>query len=191
MKCSRLHVGACLVAFLTMGSAVSPTEQPVLPIEDQIPLFVKILSYDKNLPMRGNDIVIGVVYQPRSPASTRTADAALTGINASSYSIQGRSIRAVPLPLDDPVHLGQAILQHQVDVLYVAPLRPTSAYEIAAISRHHRLLTLTGTPSYVRSGLSVSATVEDDTPTILINLRASREEGAMFHSLLLKLAKVI
>ena len=46
-------------------------------------------------------------------------------------------------------------------------------------------------PGYVEAGLSVGLDIERDRPQIVVNLEASRAEGADFGAQLLKLARVL
>ena len=161
-----------------------------LPVKDQMPLFLKILSYDKNLPERGNEVVIGVVYQERYRHSLRAKNE-LVAVMQQFGALSGRPIRLVPLAIDEKTSPAAVLADPRINVFYVSPLRAFDIERITAVSRAQEIVTLTGVPSYLEEGLSVSLDVKGGRPQILINLPASEAEGADFHSQLLKVARVI
>ncbi|MCK4591646.1 MAG: YfiR family protein, partial [Candidatus Latescibacteria bacterium] len=84
-----------------------------------------------------------------------------------------------------------AVSRNNIDILYVAPLRALGVKTITGVSRAKRILTLTGVPDYVESGLAVGIGIKGEKPRVIINSPAAKAEGADFSSQLLKLAKVI
>lgn len=167
----------------------SHVEEMPLPVKDQMPLFLKILSYDKNLPHRGDEIVIGVMYQERFRSSILAKDEVME-VMQSFEAVSGRSIRLVPLAIDENTALDERLDDPAINVFYVAPLRAFDLQKLTDVSRTREIITLTGVPAYLDAGLSVSLDVKGGKPLILINLPASEAEGADFHSQLLKFAQV-
>ena len=165
-------------------------QQMPLPVKDQMPLFLKILSYDKNLPQRGDEIVIGVLYQQRYRHSLLAKDE-LVAVMKQFKAVSGRPVRLVPLAIDEETSLAAVLDDPRINVFYVSPLRAFDIEAITEVSRDREIVTLTGIPSYLDAGLSVSLDVKGGKPQILINLPASEAEGADFHSQLLKVAKVM
>ncbi len=165
-------------------------QQMPLPVKDQMPLFLKILSYDKNLPQRGEEIVLGVLYQERYRASLLAKEEVFT-VMESFETVSGRPIRLVPVALDAAGDLNTRLSEAGVNIIYVAPVRAFNLEQITNVSQAGTMLTLTGVPTYLSEGLSVSLDVKGGKPLILINLPTSEAEGAKFHSQLLKLAQVI
>ena len=101
------------------------------------------------------------------------------------------SIRAVPVDLDSQPDLEAALAGSKVDLMYIAPLRAMNLKVITALSRAKKVLTLTGVPDYAEKGVAVGVGLKGESPEIIINLPAAREEGSDFSSSLLKLARVI
>ena len=165
-------------------------QQMPLPVKDQMPLFLKILSYDKNLPERGDEIVIGVLYQERFRQSLLAKEELMT-VMKQFKAVSGHPIRLVPLPLDERTSLAAMLDDPRINVFYVSPLRAFDIEAITDVSRDRAIVTLTGMPAYLDAGLSVSLDVKGGKPQILINLPASEAEGVDFHSQLLKVAKVM
>lgn len=171
---------------------LSAEQDMAVPLDVQYPLFLKILTFDRNLQMRaGEELVIGVVYQPRVRASWLAKDALMKLIDTSSIQAKNLPVRGVPIEARSPEHLARAIEIHRVDVLYVGPLRAVAIKDVTSVSRPRHVITLTGMPRYVDDGLAVGIGLAQERPEILVNLAAARAEGADFKAQFLKLARII
>lgn len=174
------------------ASAVAAQER-VAPIEIQHALFVKILALDRDLTARvGEELVIGVVYQPEIRASWAAKDDFMRAMAMSSvHRIRGIPVRGVPVEIGSLEDLARDVERHRIDVLYVGPMHALDVSRIAALARALDINTLTGIPAYVGSGLAVGICLQGKKPEILINLEAARAEGARFNAQLLRLARVV
>jgi hypothetical protein len=181
---------ALLGLAMTAGPAAGQEMQ--VPAELQARLFVKILSYDRNLEARaGKDVTVGILVQRRYRASLESAEQMAAAIRALPRPSASES-RLHPVLVDAELEgLAERLEKAEVEVLYVTPLRAMSAAEVAKLTRPRAIRTLTGVPAYVREGLCVGVAVRDDRPEIIVNLPASRAEGAELSSQLLNLARVI
>lgn len=168
-------------------------EEMIVPVKLQLALFFKILSYDRNLKARvGNEIVIGIVYERDFRKSLRVKEELVNLLNnASAKKLQGIPIQYVSIEISDKTDLTSIISQNHVDILYISPVHGAAIRKIRAASRAKQILTLTGVPDYVESGVAVGIGIKGSKPLIIINLPASKAQGADFTSQLLKLAKVI
>ena len=183
---------ALLLMLLCSGSTTGQDDVPV-PVKVQYPLFLKIMSLDRELPTRvGDELVIGVVYQPQIRESWRIKDDFMEVVRKSKIrTIKDIPVRCVPIPLESTGSLESMIAEQSVDVLYVGPLRAIDIDGIAQVTRARHIATLTGVPEYVEEGLAVGIELVQDQPGILINLKAARAEGTQFNTQLLRLARVI
>jgi len=192
---SRIRLnGFVLAVYLSfVGVNFSSAQEMPVPVDVQYPLLLKILTFDKNLKARvGNEIVCGIVYQKKFRTSLNVKDELLRVIDSLALrQIDGIPVRYIAIDVGDDFILENAILENNVNVLYIAPVRALDIGKITAISRSKRLLTLTGVPEYVESGLSVAIAARGEKPQIMINLNAAKAEGSDFSSQLLKLAKII
>jgi hypothetical protein len=184
-----------VIILLLWSSILSPQEIAV-PVRIQVPLFLRILSFDRQLKQHaGNEIVIGVVYQAKFRKSLNVKEEFRRVIEKSSVDrVEGTPLRCLPINLDeasDPADPASVIARTDVDILYVAPLRAVAIEAITAFSRENKKTTLTGVAEYVEAGLSVGIGAKGEEPLIIVNLSAARQEGADFSSQLLRLAKVI
>ena len=175
-----------------LWTATSQAQETAVPVEVQFPLFLKILTFDRNLKARvGDEIVIGIVHQSRFRTSLNVKDDFVDVMNRSPIKkVKDIPVRQVPIDIDKS-NLGKAISKNKVDILYITPVRALGMEKIAGVSRARKVITLTGIPDYIKSGLAVGIGVKGGKPWIIINLPAAKAEGANFSSRLLILAKVI
>jgi hypothetical protein len=163
-----------------------------VPVAVQLPLFLKVMSFDRQLRARGSGagtLVIAIAYQSGYRASADAMTEA--GQSASAvHEIAGMpvSVLAIDLDRDD---LGAAMTRNQVTLLYVAPLRGIDVKQLASATRAAHVTTLTGVVHYVELGLAVGVRLRGDRPRIVVNLAAARLEGAELAAELLKLADVL
>ncbi|NIM18222.1 MAG: DUF4154 domain-containing protein [Candidatus Aminicenantes bacterium] len=188
-----------LIMFLLLpvfpgGRAAAPfPEEMETPVDIHIPLFLKILSFDRNLKERvGDEIVMGIVYQQRFRKSLNIKNQVEDYLSRlSTHHIDDVPFRYISIPLGSLSELKTTLEKSKVDIIYITPLRAVSLESLASISRSLGLTSLTGVPRYCESGISVSIGSKGGNPLIIINLSAAQSEGADFSSRLLKLAKVI
>jgi len=169
------------------------TQVMEVPLEQQIPLLLKTLSFDRGLRSRvGGHLVLGIVYQQRVRSSLQVKDRVVEifGETASRW-IDSVTVQCVSIDLNDPDDVAAAVRMRHVNLLYVAPLRASDMDAFVASTRSMRVLTLTGVPEYVEDGLAVGIGSRGEKPCILINLASARLAGADFDSHLLNLARVI
>lgn len=178
------------VVFL-LGAAVAPQEMPV-PVEVQVPLLVKVLGFERTLAMRhGSEVVIAIAYQPDFRASRLAMEGVIETARKGRFSVHGRTIRWVPVPVQDSAQLGAAIADRRAAVVYFAPLRAVDVRSLARVAADGHVVSVTGVPQYVREGVSVGIDERGGRPRILVHLTAARAAGADFAAPLLQLADVL
>jgi hypothetical protein len=184
---------AGLVA-LSAGRAAAQ-DTPV-PVDVQVRIMVKILNFDRKLSERLNGrLTVGVLYQGRYRTSANVGGEVCRTLlelpRATLGSLETLQISCVPIDLDETPDLAAALRRERVQVLYVSPLRAFRLEDVAAVSRAGGITTLTGVPRYVETGLAIGVDMKGDRPEIVINLAASRAEGADLNAQLLKLARLV
>ena len=187
----RWRPGLIALLFVFAWVAAPLAQEMAVPVEVQVPLFLKLLRFERQLQSRAADdtLVIAVVYQQRFRASLEVKDAFAAAAKAEA----DRPLRCAPLDLDGRQDLAGALVASRARVMYLCPLRAADLKGITAIAREHRLLTLTGVPDYVGTGVAVGIDSKGQKPLLLIALPAARAAGAEFSSrvLSLKMVKVI
>jgi hypothetical protein len=168
-------------------------QDQLLPVDIQVPLFLKVMSFDRHLKTwTGDTIIVGVIYQGKVRESADFKDEFLQELGRSAIKdIGGTAVRCVPVDIDTGQPFAEAIKQSNVNILYVAPLRSASIQSITEVSRNQHLPTFTGVPDYVESGLAVGVIPNGRKSLIIINMPATRAEGIDFSTQFLRMAKVI
>ena len=184
---------ALLAATFVLAASTTVAEEEMAPAKVQYALFMKILTLDRELTSRvGEELVIGVLYQPQVRESWLAKDDFMRVMKTSSIrNVRGIPVRCVPIAVGNLSKLDRHAEQHHVDAFYVGPLRTIDIGELAFIARKRHVSTLSGIPGYVENGLAVGVGLKGRKPEILINLEAARAEGADFNAQLLRLARVV
>jgi hypothetical protein len=177
-------------ALLSIGASTTVHAQEMeLPVAVQLPLFLKVMSFDRQLVSRGGGtLVLAIAYQSGNRAS---ADAKQEAWRAGSnvHEIGGMPLTIVAIDLDRE-DLGAALTHGRVTLLYLAPVQGVDVGGLAGVARAAHVTTLTGVLRYVELGLAVGVRLRGDRPRLVVNLAAARLEGADLGSELLKLAEV-
>lgn len=197
-RAGRCKVAACLaigIAALGSGAGRPVTAQEMdVPVDVQIPLLYKILTFDRNLGARmvGDGIVIAIIYQEGFRASVTARDQVLEAVRRiGESSISGQPVHWVSLELTEVADLEAAFAKNRVDVIYVAPLRSVGLDRIATAARGKQVTSFTGVPEFVDRGIAVGVGLQRERAQIIVNLSAARAEGAEFGSQLLNLARIV
>ena len=164
-----------------------------LPSDRQVLILSRALAYDSNLKSRaGDDLVVGVLgkagHGPSEDAASTMARAFRSLI---SVKVQGLPVRTVQLAYTTAGALASALEARGVDVLYLVPGLEDELPAIAELTRRRHVVTMGSRQEQVARGLSLGVFAVEGKPTIVVNLAASKAEGASFGSDLLRLAKVI
>ncbi|MDA1190388.1 MAG: YfiR family protein [Candidatus Poribacteria bacterium] len=187
----RRLIAALMSAVLLTTTLVA--QEMVVPTSAQAVLFAKILTFDRELKTRSKkELVVGILYQSWYRPSLVAKDEFQEAF--SKPAIQetiNLPIRFVPISLTEETDITAAITNSKANVLYIAPLRAVDLKRVIAVTRKIKCLTITGVPQYVDSGVTVGLDVKGEKPLIVVNVTSAKEEGADFHSQLLKLAKIV
>jgi hypothetical protein len=188
-----LIAGLLLEVLAALAPRALAAQEVAVPVAIQVPILVKILNFDRNLPGRAGDrLVVGVLFQSRYRTSANVADEVCRTLQVLPAGALGAlGISCVAIDLDASSALDSALKRNRVQVLYVSPLRAVSLGDVTVVSRAAGITTLTGVPRYVETGLAIGLDMKGERPEIVINLAASRAEGADLTAHLLKLARVV
>ncbi len=190
---NTLIVGLPLAVALCWPNA-APAQQSEISLDVQVPMLVKVLTFDRKLSFRtGTELKVGIVYQSSYPESREVKDRAvqLFGDKEKDYALGGFSCNTMPIDVDGKTDIGTVIADNQVDMLFVAPLKGVDVRELARISNQERILSTTSVPDYVQDGIGVGIGRLGGRPRVLINLASARAAGADFSAGLLRMATVI
>lgn len=181
------------LAWSVVCAATAQAVEPGVPVEVQLPLLLKVLSYDRRLePPAPDETLIAVIYQRLYPASADCMDEVMAVARRFGLrTVHGVPFRLVAFDLDGQGLEGLA--RQGFRAVLVAPLRGFDVAQISRLTRERGWLSLVTVPEYVDQGLSVGVDRLGDRPVILINLQAARAEGTAFSSrfLSLRVVKVV
>ena len=181
----RWNGSLATLGLLLVGAAPCLAQDMPVPVDVQVPLLAKILSFDEARAPTSGPLVLAVVYQSRNRISAGTA----ADVMARLAELEG--FRVVAVDLDETPDLAAELQRDGAQALYVAPLRAVAPERLALVSRERQVVTLTGVPGYVAEGLAVGIELSGERPHLVINLAAARAEGARFSAQLLKLARLV
>jgi hypothetical protein len=185
-----VFVRRILLCTTLLTPRAASTQEMDVPVAVQIPLFLKVISFDRQLRARGQtDFVVAVAYQSGNRASTAARDEVSRWLKAERPTVLGLPVRVVTIDLDHE-SLADCLKADQASLLYIAPLRAIDVGTLAAMAVTAGVTTVTGVPDYVGLGVAVGVRLQRDRPKILINLQGARLQGADFAAELLKLADV-
>jgi len=182
-----------------LGLAVAVLGMPRLAGADAVPaknqalLLLRILAYDHNLPNRidNKTVTIVVVSKGGNTDSEDTASELVAVIRelAKSTTVANNAINVVRLAYTDKTFDAE-ITKLKAAELYVSPGLGDAIVNIAGVTQQRKLLTFTGSADYVVT-LAVGFSLYEGKPTILVNIPASRAEGADLDPALLRVAKIV
>jgi hypothetical protein len=189
MRTSCLLAAAAFLLFA--GSAAA--EQMALAAEQQVPLILKVLTYDRQFEARtkGTEVAIGIVYDPADRDSAKATDE----ISSTLFKWSGKTVKKLPIKYFTIEYVShdqveKFVKQKNINVIYVAPGNSKNLASLTKMSQALGITSVTGVPDYVRKGVAVGIGVVQDRPQVLINLTSSKSEGSDFDASLLRLATV-
>jgi hypothetical protein len=178
------------VAVLLQSSTVWASD---LPVGYQAVFLLRVLAYDRNLKTRTPDAAsVLLVYQAGDDSSESTKNE-LTGELtklAKDLRVVDLSIRVSSVAYTNPDDLDAAIGRIRPSALYLCPGLDSAVIMISTVSRRRSVLSFTGVEPWVRQGISIGLVARGAKPAVLVNLPASKAEGADLDPALLRLAEI-
>lgn len=164
-----------------------------LPIAYQIPLLMKLVTYEFNLMGKTQPMItIGVLYRPEDAGSLNCYQSFESQFKQrKDLAIRGHQLSLIGIPLHSEDTLRLPPGHPDVDILYVAPGNEDRITAISRWTREMKSLSVTGSEASVEQGLSVALISRGAKEGITINLPASLEEGREWNVNVLQVARVI
>jgi hypothetical protein len=182
-----LVLAACLGMPLSLGAEV-----PVPP-KLQAAILSRVLAYDRTFKARaGGAVRIGIVAKAgdkESASSQAQMIKAFQGVDPPT--IQGLPVTVSGHAYSDPAALVQWIETEQINALYVTDGLSGAQEAIGLACAQKKIVSMTGTKSFVEKALAIGVTLKSETPKILVNLKAAELAGMSLDPKLLQLAEVI
>jgi hypothetical protein len=190
-----MRVVLALISVLaTLLSFPSPAGASDLPVTDQAVFLLRVLAYDRNLKMRTPEAATILLAYQAGNAPSEAAKNELTGeINrlAKDWRVADLSIRVTPIAYTSLDDLDASLGRTKASALFVCPGLDSSVAIISTVTRRRSVLTFTGVESWARQSLAIGLVARGEKPTVVINLAASKAEGADLDPALLRIAEVM
>jgi hypothetical protein len=194
-RARRATTGAILAvaSILFCGPKSAWPEDMPVPVDDQIPLLMKILTFDMNFGTKFDaELIIGIVYSPNDSLSSRVAMDFTEALNRlAGKTLKRLPIRHVLLPYRSEAELADLVRANGVNLFYIVPGNAANLEGVLRTSQAIGITSATGVPEYVEKGVAVGIGLTPNRKArILINLPASRSEGVSFEASFLRMATV-
>jgi hypothetical protein len=185
--------GLCLPLAAWAGPPDAAAAFEMVPAPRQALILMRALAYDEDLHVRaGGTINVAVVFKRGSVDSEAMAARMVRAFAALAVTeVAGLPVAASSVAYGGPESLRKAVATGGIDAIYVCDGLESEIAAVAEISRQAKALTLGSRAEYVRAGLSLGVFGGGGKTVILLNLPASRQEGAKFAADLLRLATVL
>jgi hypothetical protein len=165
-----------------------------VPAKNQALLMFRILAYDRNLASRidNKTVTIAIVYKAGNAGSEDVSSELVSSISdlAKSTTIVNNAIRVLRIAYADKT-FDADLAKAKASTLYVASGLGDNIAAITASSRARKLLSFGGNEDDVAAGVAVGFALVGDKASILVNVPASRAEGADLDSALLRVARIV
>ncbi len=191
-KLGRGLVLGIVVLTLLMSGGDSAYSQ-IVPETKQVPIFFKLLTYDRSIWEAPNPrLKIGILHRRNHEASQDNLEAIVEALGQSSKkTINNVEFSYLVISWSDEVELDEILNQANVDILYVTSGHDEMIDNIVNHTRRQKILTLSGSRDVVEAGLSVGLDLVDGRPQIEVNLSALEAEGHRLDYRVLRLCRVV
>jgi hypothetical protein len=193
MERQWLYRGFQFLTVLIMGmmmGGVARAQILEVPIDVQVPLFLKATTYDRafagKLSPTGT-MRVGICYQEKNRISAKEMEelkAALTGPNP------GFKIEIVPMAIADGEDVSKRKEWGKLSAIYITSMRGFDVATLLAKAQETKVLSVCTNPSLAQKGVTMSFELVASRPKFVINRNSAAAEGCDFSSQLLKLATI-
>jgi hypothetical protein len=173
---------------LLLVSILALQPSPTVPLDVQLPAFLKALSFDRNLAVTEGSLGIGIVFDPADAASAGAKDR-LVAIHRelTRLRVKGREVRLVPIAYEAEGTLGEAGMK----VLLLAPLSPARLGSVVREAQDANFLTFATDVAHVERGVAMGMEMDGGRPRFVVNLEAAVDGGASFEASFLNLCRIV
>lgn len=179
----RKWLPALPVVLLTLLPVIS-VEAMDIPLDLQIQIFLKIMTYDRAISLgKGEPFRVGIVSLGNE-GEKRLLEVQKS---LSDKTIMGAPIVAIPIKSDfNPPDL----FSQPPHILILFPLADEKLLKVLNYAKAQKILTFGTEPDFLRYDIGVVLTLEEGKPLINLNLSLAKQAGADFHANFLKLCRI-
>lgn len=193
MRCAGMprNWKVSLLALLLMAGVSFGAESPV-PIDRQVVVLLKALSYDRNLEKRsGERVNIAVLYKDGEGAEAEAHELAEAFDKAGKDGIKGLPVTTQVVAFKSVEELLKQIETHGFNTLYIHPSLTFALSSVQQVTRSRKILSLSGTRKLVEQGLALGVYLDRGVPRLVMNARAGLVEGLVLDPAIILVATVI
>jgi YfiR/HmsC-like len=189
--------GQSLVALLgvlaSLGGALRIEAETPVPPKLQVAILSRMLAYDRTFKARAGAVVkIGILSKAGDKGSVEDQTEMVKAFKVMDPpTIQGLPVTATGHSYNDPAALAEWIATEQINAIYVTSALSVQVDAIGLVCAQKKIVSMTGTRSFVEKALAVGVIVKGENPKIVVNLKNAEAVGMSLDSKLLQLAEVI
>jgi hypothetical protein len=179
----------CVLALAGLAAAAQS-----VPADQRMKILLRVLAYDRNLETRadGGRLVVAVLFDPANGSSAAEKSEVVSALGAvSRLTVKGLAMDVFAVPWSGPASLADALKKRRTGAIYVCGGLEGAAADVSRVARESRVATMSASRALSEKGLAVAAVLRDGKGQILVNLKASKDEGMDLDAALLRLAEVI
>jgi hypothetical protein len=152
-----------------------------------------LLTYDANLKGRaGGKLTIAVLYDGKDATSAARGTELLNALkNLELIKILDLPVETFGLAVTNDLELEKAVKSRGIGAFVVGEGLAKRYEAIKKVSEKAKLITVGTSSAQVRAGMVIAVYLEQGKSKILVNLRASKNQGVAFSPDLLGLSEVI
>jgi hypothetical protein len=165
-------------------------EENIIPMNIQIPIFLKILTFEKKISEK-KEVNILIVHQSKYTESLTFAEETMQIIqNSDSKLFAGIKFYPKYVNIDNTSDISNYLSPDKPNVIIMMPVRAINLTSISKQCNQKKILSLVTVSDYLDSDFSVAIKERRNKPEIWVNLNSVKNEGALLNSQLLKLVKI-
>ncbi len=180
-----------LLASLVAGLALPARATEDVPLAQQAMILVRALAYDRDIAAdAAGSIDIAILSRVGVLGSEKAADKSFQAFKPlEKNTVAGLPVRVRAVSYSTAEDLLTKL--NGVDAVYIPLGLDDDVEAIIGVARASKITTFAAKRSSIESGAALGVFVVGDRPTILINVAATKAEGASFSSELFKIARPI
>ncbi len=177
-----------LVHFLIVDDLQSQIIE--VPIDLQVPLFLKATTYDRNFPakLQKNGVLqVGICYQERNRISIQEMEALEAEL---SKKVSGFTIQLTMILVTETETFERRKEWQELTALYITSMRGIKLDKLLAQTQKHQVISVCTDQNLVGKGVTMGFEVVGSRPRFVINRDNAIAEGCDFSAQLLNLATI-
>ena len=189
----KIKLFLCALFSLSFFFAALFAQELDVPIELQLKLYARVLSFDHNVNQRLKESTkVAVLFQKKLRQSVLVKEEAEAFFKSNAWAEwETTQVEFHYFDVSNNDDLEEKLTANTINVVILMPVRNFDVSRLAIICRSIGASSFTPIPENLRMGLSLSVSLKNNKPSILLNLAAARAEGADFSANLLKIATII